>query len=379
MPRMIELIRESAVPANIMRAAARGALALPPAEIIEILVHLSQNPVFAEQSRLTLAGWDEASSLAAASDPDSPAAVLEYFSKPENLRPRLVPALLENPSLPESRLLEIARGASREIIAIMLASPRVQTLPGVLHALAANQRLEAQEAARVQEMLAHLGEEGKSVQAEEPVPYEVEHAAEIAAEEGKPFAVVSVKGDILGLGFDDLGQSVSEQKEVITLEVLPALQVQSGQLAADPEVRKRVSTLQRIARLGVAARIQMAMRGSREERFILIRDSCKIVALAVLESPKLADNEVEIFAAMRNVREVVLRTITLKRKFLKNYTVVKALVNNPRTPMDVALPLLNHLLINDLKWLSANKNVPDVIRKLATKLYGQKKVAAGIR
>jgi len=27
----------------------------------------------------------------------------------------------------------------------------------------------------------------------------------------------------------------------------------------------------------------------------------------------------------------------------------------------------------------ANKNVPDTIRKLATKLYNQKKVAAGIR
>jgi len=379
MPRMIELIRESAVPANIMRAAARGALALPPAEMIEILVHLSQNPVFAEQSRMTLAGWDEASSLAAASDPDSPAAVLEYFSKPENLRPRLLPALLDNPSLPESRLLDIARGASHESIAIMLASSRVQTLPGVLHALAVNQRLEGHEAARVQEMLAQLGEQGKSVHAEEPVPYEVEHAAEIAAEEGKPFALVSLKGDILGLGFDDLGEPVSEQKEVMMLEVLPALKVQAGQMSADPEVKKRVSTLHRIARLGVAARIQLAMRGSREERFILIRDSCKIVALAVLESPKVAENEVEIFAAMRNVREVVLRTITMKRKYLKNYSVVKALVNNPRTPMDVALPLLNHLLINDLKWLSANKNVPDTIRKLATKLYGQKKVAAGMR
>ena len=150
-------------------------------------------------------------------------------------------------------------------------------------------------------------------------------------------------------------------------------------MAADPEVRKRVSTLQRIATLGVAARIQLAMRGNREERFILIRDSCKVVALAVLESPKVAENEVEIFAAMRNVREVVLRAVTLKRKFLKNYGVVKALVNNPRTPLDVTLPLLNHLLVNDLRWLSANKNVPDTVRKLATKLYRQKKAALGIQ
>jgi len=379
MPRMIELIRQSAVPANIMRAAARGALALPPAEMIEILVHLSQNPVFAQQSRMTLAGWDEASALAAASDPDSPPAVLEYFSQPENLRPRLVPAMLENPSLPESRLLEMAHGASREIIAIMLASSRVQTTPSVLHALAGNQRLEEHEAARVQEMLGRLGEQGKPVQAEETLPYEVEHGAEIAAEEGKPFALVSLRSDILGLGCDDFGQPASEKDDVTTLEVLPALKAQAGQMVADPEAQKRLSTLQRIATLGVAARIQLAMRGNREERFILIRDACKVVALAVLESPKVAENEVEIFASMRNVREVVLRAITLKRRFLKNYGVVKGLVNNPRTPMDVTLPLLNHLLINDLRWLSANKNVPDTIRRLATKLYNQKKVAVGIR
>jgi hypothetical protein len=376
---MIELIRQSAVPANIMRAASRGALALPPAEMIEILVHLSQNPVFAQQSRMTLAGWDEASALAAASDPDVPPAVLEYFSQPENLRPRLVPALLENPSLPESRLLDMAHGASREIIVMMLASSRVHTTPSVLHALAGNQRLEEREAARVQEILARLGEQGKPVQAETAVPYEVEHAAEIVAEEGKPFAMVSLSNDILGLGLDDFAHPASEQDDVMTLEVLPALTTQAGQIIADPEVQKRFSTLQRIATLGVADRIQLAMRGNREERFILIRDACKVVALAVLESPKVAENEVEIFATMRNVREVVLRGITLKRKFLKNYGVVKGLVNNPRTPLDITLPLLNHLLINDLRGLSANKNVPDTIRKLATKLYSQKKAAVGLR
>jgi len=104
-----------------------------------------------------------------------------------------------------------------------------------------------------------------------------------------------------------------------------------------------------------------------------------VVALAVLESPKLAENEVEVFASMRNVQEAVLRTITLKRRFMKAHAVVKALVNNPRTPLDVALTLLSHLLVNDLKALAANKNVPETIRKLATKLYNQKKVGAGIR
>ena len=379
MPRMIELIRQSAVPANIMRAAARGALALPPAEMIEILVQLTDNPVFAQQSKMTLAGWEETSSLAAASDPHAPPAVLDYFSKPENLRPRLLPALLENSSVPESRLVDIAHGASREIIPIMVASSRVEATANVLRALAGNQRLEERETRRVREMLARLGEQAEPIQAGEAVPYEVAHAAEIAAEEGKPFTLVTLTGDILGLGFEDCDPSPTADGAVAALEVLPALQAQAVQAAADPVQQRRVSTLHRIAKLGVAERVQLAMKGSREERFILIRDGCKVVALAVLESPKLAENEVEIFASMRNVHEIVLRTITLKRRFMKAYAVVKALVNNPRTPLDVTLPLLNHLLINDLKILVANKNVPDTIRKLATKLYNQKKVAAGIR
>jgi hypothetical protein len=376
---MIELIRQSAVPANIMRAAARGALALPPAEMIEILVQLTENPVFAQQSRMTLAGWDETSSLAAVSDYHAPAAVLDYFSKLENLRPRLLPALLDNSSVPESRLVDIAHGASREVIPIMLDSSRVQATANVLHALAGNQRLEDSDAQRVREMLARLGEQAQPIPADEAVPYEVAHAAEIAAAEGKPFTLVTLTGDILGLGLEDSNAAPPTEGAVETLEVLPMLQAQAAESVADPNVQRRVSTFHRIAKLQVGERIQLAMKGNREEHFILIRDGAKVVALAVLESPKLTENEVEVFASMRNVQEIVLRTISMKRKFIKVYAVVRALVNNPRTPLDVSLPLLSHLLMNDLKMLSVNKNVNDTLRKLALKLYNQKKKATGAR
>ncbi|HXP48025.1 MAG TPA: hypothetical protein VN810_12185, partial [Terriglobales bacterium] len=280
----------------------------------------------------------------------------------------------------ESRVAEIAHNASREIIPIVLASTRVQTTANLLHALAGNQRLEDPEAQRVREMLAHLGQQGEPLHPDESAAYEAAHAAEIAAEEGKPFALVATAGDILGLGFDHQEAAAAPVEDAVcTLEVLPALEAHAAQAAADPVQHKRLSTLQRIASLGVAARVQLAMKGSREERFILVRDGCKVVALAVLESPKLAENEVEVLASMRNVQETVLRTITLKRKFMKSYSVVKALVNNPRTPMDVSLTLLPHLLLNDLKVLVTNKNIADTIRKLATKLYNQKKIAAGIR
>ncbi len=379
MPRLIELMRESAVPANIMRAAARGALALPAAEMIEILVHLAQNPVFAQQARMTLAGWDETSARATVSDSNAPPAVLDYFSKSENLRPPLLAALLANSSVPESRLLEIAQQASPEIISIMLASLRVQNCAGVLHALMGNQHLEEQEARRVREMLTRLGEQPTAARPDEDAPYEARHAAEIAAEEGKPFSLVTLTGDILGLGFEDGDSSPPGDSGVATLEVLPALEAKAAQAGNDPSLQKRISTFHKIAMLTVGERVQLAMKGTRDERFILIRDGSRVVALAVLESPKLTENEVEIFASMRNVQEVVLRSIAMKRRFMKLYAVVKALVNNPRTPFEVALPLLNHLLVNDLRILAANKNISDTIRKLAGKLHNQKKAAAAGR
>src|SRR5579863_469559 len=102
MSRMIDMIRNSQVPANLMQSAARGALSVPAEETIEILVYLAlHNKLFAERARLTLAGWDEKSSVAVAADPKTSAEVLGYFAAPENLRTGLLPALAENPSVSE--------------------------------------------------------------------------------------------------------------------------------------------------------------------------------------------------------------------------------------------------------------------------------------
>ena len=138
------------------------------------------------------------------------------------------------------------------------------------------------------------------------------------------------------------------------------------------EDRSRDSPLKRISRLTVGERIQLAMKGTREDRMILIRDGVKLVCMGVLESPKVSDTEAEMFAGMKNVLEDVLRGIARKRKYMKNYGVVKALVNNPRTPLDVGMPLVAHLLLNDLRALSINKNVSETIRKVALKQLKEK-------
>jgi hypothetical protein len=134
----------------------------------------------------------------------------------------------------------------------------------------------------------------------------------------------------------------------------------------------RETLLQRISRMSTAEKIKCALTGNQEERLALIRDSNKIVARAVLQSPKLSSQEIDNIASMTNVTEDVLRLIAKNRRFLKSYSVVHSLLNNPRAPLDVTLPLITRLNDRDLKSLSLNKNVPDVIRGMAVKFIRQK-------
>ena len=373
MTRMLDMIRQSAVPANLMRTAAKGALALPEPEMLEVLVYLAAHPVFGEQARLTLAGWEEASLVAICADAQTPLSVLEYFVSPANHRTAVLKALLSNEAVPEERIAQAARNATVGMARDLLEHSRIQSSVSVLQAMLANPALGHAIHQALQQRLEALGvspNEGafKLEDFAEPagaVPYEVQHAAEITAEEGKPFQLVMEhpdEEDVLAALAPLAGVEVQGTAPVVTK--LAELKV--------PEHKERISVLQKIARMSVGDRVQLAMKGTRDERFILIRDGSKVVSLAVLESPKVTEQEAEAFASMKNVQEAVLRTIASKRRFLKQYVVLRALVNNPRTPIDVSLPLMNHLLITDLRHLTMNKNVGEMLRKIALKQYRDK-------
>lgn len=127
------------------------------------------------------------------------------------------------------------------------------------------------------------------------------------------------------------------------------------------------TALQRLSKLNVPQKVQRATKGSREERAILIRDPNKMISLAVLSSPKLTITEVEAFARAGNVSEDCLRTIAFCRAWMKNYNVVAALSRNPKTPVAISMNLLSRLTEKDLRTLSTDRNVPDVLRVTARK------------
>ena len=372
MARMLDMIKQSAVPANLMRTAAKGALALPAPEMVEILVFLAHHHLVGEQARMTLAGWDIKQAEAIASDPATPVEVLEYFINLKNLRPQLFVPLLQNPSVPEKSLVEVAEGASRDMAKVMLANARVRASEPVLLALKANPHLTIAEHEAIK---AAMGGEAAPESEESPLEefeetpemreFLEKHAAEIEAERDRGFEL-----------FREEGLEKDELDDLLGLARLDGKDEQATHKPADkhanPEDQKKLSTLQKLARMTVGERVQAAMKGNKDERFILIRDGAKVVALAVLESPKLTETEVEMIAGMKNVQEAVLRGVAAKRKFMKNYAVIRALINNPRVPLDVSLPLMPHMLVMDLKHLSMNKNVSDLLRKLALKMFREK-------
>jgi hypothetical protein len=426
MPRMLDLIRNSQVPVNLMQSAARGSLSVTPAEMIEILVYLAlHHKLFGEQARLTLAGWDEKASVAAASDPATSAEVLGYFASVGNLRTCLLPALAENPSVSEESLDGLAAAGSRSAIESLLASQRVMSSTRLLRALQSNPILRPNEVAEIGRKLAER-EAGAAQEDDDPeadLPDEVVESAvtkylevnakELAVEKDKPFQAIGIireepRGEVAEameaaeVATTEVAMTVSATPSDVTQDagasnggatgsgptspaavtastdaMRAAAKVAAG-IAAKAKKRpglsegKRDSTLQKIAKLDIKGRIALAMRGNKEDRTILIRDSTKLVALAVLESPKITDAEVEKIALQKNVLESVLRQIPMKRKFAKNYNIMRNLVYNPRTPLDASLGLMKQLLTRDLKNLSENKEVSETVRRTATRMFKQK-------
>jgi hypothetical protein len=123
-----------------------------------------------------------------------------------------------------------------------------------------------------------------------------------------------------------------------------------------------------VSTLPIAERLKLATKGTREQRAQLIRDSNRIVATAVLASPKLTESEVEAFAKMGNVSEDVLRIIGTNRSWLKNYGVVHAVTRNPKTPPAISMQLMHRLTEKDIKMLTTDRNVPEALRLAARRV-----------
>jgi len=399
MLKILDQIKRKAVPEGVLRSAAKGALPLEPTEMLEILVYLTQNPVFAQEAKMTLARFDVVATVEVVSDPAASPEVIAYFWMESNRRTALMPAMIENTAVTENLLMEAAATGRREMVSQLFASPRARSSPAIVAALVTNPHLlpeELRELRGQQEPAEEAAAPAARVEAapveEAPVEkapaaddleidstyqtWQQEHAAEIAAEEGKPF-------ELTGAGEDEGEQKEAEpgpEEATATPSGSPDSSVSLALTALGAATRlkpvpvddKKLSVIQRIGKMNAAERVRTAFIGNRDERLILIRDGVKIVQNAVLASPKLTEPEVESMASATNLSENVLREIARSRRFMKNYNIRRNLTNNPKCPLDLSLNLVRNLMVYDLKSLRHSKNVPETLRRVAAELYKEK-------
>lgn len=161
-----------------------------------------------------------------------------------------------------------------------------------------------------------------------------------------------------------------EVGDALQLPVKPATEV--VKVKRPPEV-KAESILQKIQRLSITERRRLALVGGRTARSILIRDPNKEVILSLLDNQKITEAEIEAIARSRTIFEEAIRKITKKREWMKNYTIVHAVVTNPKTPPGIAVTLLSELKTRDLAALEKNRNVSEAVRAAAKRfLQGRK-------
>jgi hypothetical protein len=338
---LVEQFRQGRVPRDLRLMAAQGALPLGPADLadlLEFLLHdVDEEIRNGASASLVAISADEMRPLAR--DRGSPPGLLAWIFIHREER-ELQEGVLQNTSLPDEAI-ESRAGTLPEELAELVVINQVRLLrrTSLLEVLEGNQNLSKDQRRRLRELREsfHIGE-----QPPEPAP-----APPAAAPAPAP-------------------APMEEEPEVPP----PATEAEAvaRYLSEDEQQEKeKISAVQRIYRLNTAEKLITALKGTREERAVLVRDPNRLVSSAVLGSPKLTDVEIEAFAGMKSLSDEVLRKIGNHKEWMKRYGVVSNLVKNPRTPLAISIGLVSRLNPRDIKNLTVDRNVPEVIRKQAQK------------
>lgn len=428
---VVTAIRNGAAPAPAKMAAARAALPLPPEDMLEVLVVLAQDadPELSATATKSLNEFDAERMKNVVSIKETAHDVLQHLCGWRGGKREVYEALILNDSTPDQGITELAKwnkdGSVLELIAIN--QERMIRHPDIISALINNKastpeavrratevrieffekelgakRIEEERRARAAAASAALGlnyvEESLTELIDEDIPAEdlslenvlggeddpkigpeflkaIRDEMQRVQDEPEPAPVVAPAPEVATepqAASAETPQPADEadaQAEQVVNEILSQMKADGEE--ATPE---RLTVMQKIARMNTKARVKLALKGNREARNILRRDSNKSVILGVLGNSRITESEVEAISAMKTLPEEALRLIALNRQWIRNYPIIHNLVRNARTPVATSLPLLNRLFPKDLKGLTGNRNVPDVLRKQADRLVKAKKI-----
>ena len=335
-------------PIDVRRMAARGALPFPPVELATVLFALLHDPdaETKESARRSLEGLPESVTVPVLSGPAHPA-LLSHLARVHQDQASHMEKLALNPAADDATMAFLATLPHKRVVDIVSNNQqRMLRCPEIVEALGANPLTGR---AVIDRILSFLGlEKGGAEVPDETAGEELPPAPELTDAEAEA-ALRAILGD-----------DVSEFEAGLVEEV--------GEL--DEAGKSNLFAL--IQNLSVFQKIKLARTGNKEARALLVRETNKIVASAVIRSPKITENEVLGFAKSRNVSDEVLRLIAMNRDWTKSYPLKLALAANPKCPTPVAMKFTNHLHEKDLMGLMKSKDVPSAIATHARRLLSKK-------
>ncbi|HEV2762254.1 MAG TPA: hypothetical protein VGV38_04600, partial [Pyrinomonadaceae bacterium] len=374
---VVRAILAGTAPEPARLAAARGLLPLAQDELLEVLVRLGEDADagVAEAARATLSEQPPESLTDVAASGDTAPAVLAYLARRGDAGRAVHEPVALNPNTPDDALAALAAntadGSLLELITVN--QQRMIRAPSIMEAVLSNPARTTEAERRVRETQREFFEKERGARqvAEElrargmNAAAEFVESAESLGVEGalsledawliaEHVEVSDADVDDSWLAFDrfeEFFKESDEQRAANVERIITEATREAGQ-EASPE---RITLIRRIMLMTVKDRMKLAMKGDREARSILIRDSNRVVATAVINNPRITDQEVESIASMRTVSDEVLRIISQNRAWARSYPIIHNLARNPRTPLPTAMGVLSRLYVKDLKQLSQNR------------------------
>lgn len=392
---VVKALVEGTAPRPAQLAAARGALPLPEADLLEVLVAFARSgdAELSSPAAESLRTQDENILTSVLNSSDAPVHILGYFAETDGAPAKAQEAAIRNAATPVESILKLARTTRNGNLLELLAINQQLLIrtPALIEAILANDHRTSEAERRAAETKREFFEKERGT---EQIASELRAQGNEAAAEFIEKAEFARDLDGSGIDIDDamflaslievsddetddswmgleyieeLYEETEEQRQAVMKKIL-------GELQMDDEVTtQRASTLNRIMRMGLKDRVKLAMKGDREARTILIRDPNRIVAQAVIQNPRITEQEVEKISGLRTVTEDVLRKIANDRQWVRSYSVMHNLARNPRTPVANVMNILTRLQLRDLVALSKNKNVSDAVRRQALRLSQSRK------
>ncbi|HEY0762041.1 MAG TPA: hypothetical protein VGD61_06675 [Pyrinomonadaceae bacterium] len=386
---VVQAIISGSAPQPARLAAARGMLPLAQNDLLEVLVALtsSDDAQIAAAAAETLKAESPEDLLIAASDQDTAPAVLAYLATQPESKSEIYEATILNTRTPDPALAKLAAFTSQSSLLelITINQQRLVRSPEIIEAILANPACSGEAERRARETRKEFFEKERGAR---QIADELRARGQTAAAEFFEAAeLTTVAGD---LSFDDawliaqhievsdadlddawlpaeryeeLISETPEQAAANVQRILENERLEKGEVNAE-----RVSLIRRIMFMNTKDRMKLAMKGDREARSILIRDSNKVVCTAVVNNPRITEQEIENIAAMRTVADEVLRIIAMNRSWARAYPIIHNLARNPRTPVPTVMNILNRIRTKDLLNLTQNRNVSEAVRRQAYRL-----------